>query len=113
PEPGPGLVVVHVLGERSTRQLFPADLPQVGPVDIADELHQRSKSATAWAARPSPRPVKPSLSVVVARTLTSPPPSASESRRRISPRCAAMRGSSPTSTQSALTSVQPASVACR
>ena len=37
----------------------------------------RSSSATACAARPSPRPVKPSRSVVVARTLTSPSPTAS------------------------------------
>ena len=39
-----------------------------------------SSSATACAASPSPRPVKPSWSVVVARTFTSPPPTASDRR---------------------------------
>ena len=39
-----------------------------------NDVHLRSSSATAWAARPSLRPVKPSSSVVVARTFTSPSP---------------------------------------
>src|SRR5205823_1692659 len=78
-----------------------------------DDLH-RSSSATATAASPSPRPVKPSPSVVVARTVTSPGGtlSASASRACIAPRRGAMRGCSPTRTQSALPSFQPASRTC-
>ena len=51
----------------------------------------------AWAARPSPRPVKPSLSVVVARTVTHPgsEASAAASRSCIFSRREAIRGSSP------------------
>ena len=69
------------------------------------------RSATAWAARPSPRPVKPRPSVVVARTLTFPAstPSAPASFSLISVRASAIRGSCPTRTQSALTRRQPAS----
>ena len=64
-----------------------ATLAQIRALGVPDDLHHAlSSSATACAARPSPRPVKPRWSVVVARTLTSPPPTASESRRRISPR---------------------------
>ena len=66
----PRLVVVHVLRKGGPGELLEPDLEQVGPVGVADELHARSSNATAWAARPSPRPVKPSRSVVVARTLT-------------------------------------------
>ena len=61
------------------------------------EIHRRSR-ATACAARPSQRPVKPRPSVVVARTATrsGSTPSASASRARIASRCGASRGSSPT-----------------
>ena len=45
---------------------------------------------------PRRRPVKPSRSVVVARTLTSPSPIAACRRARISSRWAAIRGASPT-----------------
>src|SRR5204862_7746733 len=74
-----------------------------------DELH--SSSATASAASPSPRPVKPSRSVVVARTVTcaASARTASASPSRICSRSGAIRGSSPISTQSALTSSHPAS----
>src|SRR6188472_3408949 len=99
-------VVVHEC--RKGVEDLRAHRAQVVPVGIADDLHQRSSSATAWAASPSPRPVKPRRSVVVARTFTSPPASASERRAHICSRCAAILGSSPTSTQSALTSVHPA-----
>ena len=69
------------------------------------------RSATASAASPSPRPVKPSLSVVVARTFTRPgsTPIASASFARIASRSGAILGSSPTSTQSAFASSKPAS----
>ena len=69
----------------------------------------RSSSATASAASPSPRPVKPSRSVVVARTLTrsGSTPSAPARRLRISSRWPAIRGSSPIRTQSAFTSAKP------
>jgi hypothetical protein len=55
--------------------------------------------------------VKPSRSLVVARTFTrsGSTPIASASFRRIASRTGAIRGSSPTSTQSAFTSVKPVS----
>ena len=81
------LVLVHVLGEGRLGQLLEATLQQLRPVGVADDLH-RCSSATACAARPSPRPVKPRRSVVVARTLTRPTstPSAPASRSHISSR---------------------------
>src|SRR5436309_3123458 len=66
PERRDDLVVLHEL-RPEVRQLAPMIL--LGMRHDA-ELH-RHNNATAWAARPSPRPVKPSLSVVVARTVTS------------------------------------------
>ena len=57
-------------------------------------------SATACAASPSPRPVKPRPSVVVARTETGPlDDERADSRCRISARRPAIRGSSPISTR--------------
>src|SRR5262249_58069715 len=101
------VVVVHVLREQVQRVAPP--LSQIGAVGVANDLHHtRSRSATAYAASPSPRPVNPRPSVVVARTLTSPPSTAPESRPRISSRRVAIFGSSPTRTQSALTRLQPA-----
>ena len=63
----PRLVAVQELGERRGRELGVPSLEQVRTIGVPYELHRRS-SATACAARPSPRPVKPSRSVVVART---------------------------------------------
>ena len=56
--------------------------------DGAGGAQRRRSSATACAARPSPRPVKPRRLVVVARTLTCSPstPSAPASRSRIAAR---------------------------
>src|SRR5207253_4889736 len=68
PVAGPGLVVVQISRKRARREGLEADRAQVGPVGVADELHRRSSSATACAASPSPRPVNPSRSVVVALT---------------------------------------------
>ena len=48
-----GRVVVHVLRERHLREALEADVEQVRPVGVADEVHARSRSATASAARPS------------------------------------------------------------
>src|SRR5439155_16359674 len=78
-----------------------------------NDLHP-SSSATAIAASPSPRPVNPRRSVVVARTVTTPgaTPIASASRSSIAARKGAIRGASPTSTQSAFASVQPSARAC-
>ena len=79
------LVLVHVRGERRTRQLLEATLQEVGAIRVADDVH-RVRSATAWAASPSPRPVKPRRSVVVARTAhrVASTPSAPASRSPIS-----------------------------
>ena len=66
----------------------------------------RSSSTTANAAIPSPRPVKPSCSLVVALTLTSPIGHARsvERLRRIASMCGARRGFSHTTVTSALAS---------
>ena len=72
----------------------------------------RAREAQPPALRgPSPLPVKPRRSVVVARTFTrsGSTPSAAASRCRISSRWFAIRGSSPIRMQSALTSSKPAS----
>src|SRR5438874_2124395 len=98
-------VVRHELGP-DVRQRS----PQLRVLGVRDqgELH-RTRRATACAARPSPRPVKPRPSVVVARTATSfgSTSRAAARRRRISSRCGARRGSSPTRTTSAFASCQP------
>src|SRR5207302_546768 len=106
----PALVVVHVNGKGPAGEPLVPDLAQVRPVGITDELHVRLRSATAWAARPSPRPVKPRPSVVVARTLTLPSsrPIAPARRAAIASRTSAILGRSPISTQSAFTSSKPA-----
>src|SRR5437870_8729275 len=103
------LVVVHVLRKGAPREALAPDRPQVGPVGIADEFHVRLSRATAWAARPSPRPVKPSSSVVVARTVTRSmsTPIAPASRAPIATRTSEILGRSPIRTQSALTSSKP------
>jgi hypothetical protein len=82
-----------------------------GQLARAAKLDQRRSSATAWAASPSPRPVNPRKSVVVARTAmrSGSTPSASARAERISSRSGARRGSWPMKMQSAFSSSQPAS----
>ena len=55
----PGALWCMNSGNVAARASRSGSLAQVGPVGVADELHQRSSSATACAASPSPRPVKP------------------------------------------------------
>src|SRR5690606_28572846 len=68
---------------------------------------------TACAAMPSPRPVEPSFSVVVALTLIAPSstPSAAAMAARMAPTCGPIRGCSQTMVMSALPSCQPRSPA--
>ena len=56
------------------------------PLLVCDEAdaHARSRRATAWAASPSPRPVNPRRSVVVARTFTRSASSLERSRQAAS-----------------------------
>ena len=62
------LVLVHVLPGTSVRvSSSNRRAEQIGSIRVADDLHRR-RSATACAASPSPRPVNPRWSVVVART---------------------------------------------
>src|SRR5690606_34715394 len=70
---------------------------------------RRSSSATAWAAMPSPRPVKPRRSLVVALTLTAPTPTSRSAATwvRIASRCGASLGASQTTTLSTLETRQP------
>src|SRR4029079_17692799 len=88
------LVVVHEFREGALRQLLHAKLAQIGPVGVAEHLHFLSSHDTACAASPSPRPVKPSRSVVVARTATrsAGTPSAPARRAPMGSRCGAGRG---------------------
>src|SRR5215211_3866902 len=100
------LVVLHELRERLPREVASGE--QVALVGVADEPH-RVSSATACAASPSPRPVKPRRSLVVARTAIrgTSTSSASASRRAICSRYGWIRGCSPIRTQSAFTSWKP------
>ena len=102
-------VVVHVLGKIAKRQGLEAELPQVRPICRPDDVHVARRSATACAARPSPRPVKPRPSVVVARTVTRSMSTASHQRasRHGDAHVGDLR-LSPMRTQSALTSSKPA-----
>src|SRR5690606_12319733 len=79
----------------------------------AEGLHRRvrarTSSATACAAMPSPRPVKPSFSLVVALTLIASrsTPQASAMRWRICAACGPTLGRWQTMVMSALPSFQP------
>src|SRR3954454_1593833 len=111
-EIGVETVPVAVRDRVVEQDLRPDPLEPLFRLGCRNDLHRRSSRATACAASPSPRPVKPRWSVVVARTFTSPSPIAPARRRRISSRRPAMRASSPTRTQSALTSLHPAARTC-
>ena len=79
--PGPGAAAEHPDPARGVTR---------GPAAQA-----RVTSAVATAAMPSPRPVRPSPSVVVPDTLTGAPPSASDSTFCASSRRGAIRGPVP------------------
>src|SRR5690606_26338836 len=69
---------------------------------IHHSLHGRRTVAVAIAAMPSPRPMKPSFSIVVAFTLTRPAsmPAIAAMFRRIASACGAIFGASQSSVAS-------------
>src|SRR3954464_5090066 len=100
-------VVLQVLRKGHLGPPLVPDPPQIRSARVTDEPQERSTSATACAASPSPRPVNPRPSVVVARTLIGAPTSAL-STSPISTRRSAIRGCSPIRMQSAFTTAYPA-----
>src|SRR5690606_28566940 len=107
------LVDAEVIGRRTETRRQHCRAMGVRPGRLAGCGHAACACSrhTACAAMPSPRPVKPSVSVVVALTLitSSPTPSAAAMAARIAATCGPTRGCSQTMVMSALPSCQPRS----
>src|SRR5690606_37508955 len=104
-----GLEAVQLLDPEVLRAAADARRHHRRAESLHAAAHARTSRATAWAAIPSPRPVKPSFSLVVALTLTASRSTSQVSamRWRISAACGPTLGRSQTMVMSALPSFQP------
>src|SRR5204863_388712 len=92
----------------STGSGYPCQDEPAGDGHPAGHCQARVTSAVATAAMPSPRPVRPSPSVVVPDTLTGAPPRASDSTFCASSRRGAIRGAFPITWIATLPTANPA-----